>query len=79
MSTTSNDGTWIEGGQRFRYEGRVIRTLATGKIKVAYGDDRLRELRAARESASASPNVSAPPWKQMLGGLFMARERALER
>ena len=35
---------WIENGQRFRYDGYVIRSLKPAKLKVAYGDERLREL-----------------------------------
>lgn len=78
MNVNPIEGTWIEGGQRFRYEGRVIRTLATGKIKLAYGDDRLRELREARDREAAAPSESSASWKNLFGGLLVTRERALE-
>lgn len=39
---------WIEHGQRFRLEGSVIRSLKPAKIKLAYGDERLREIREER-------------------------------
>jgi hypothetical protein len=49
---------WNEGGQRFTYEGRCIRTLKKGQLKMAYGDERLREIRRQREPVvSASPGL----------------------
>jgi hypothetical protein len=42
---------WIENGQRFRYEGYVIRSQKPAKLRVAYGDERLRELAEYRADA----------------------------
>ena len=46
---------WNEGGQRFTYEGACIRTLKPGILKLAYGDERLREIREQRESEKHAP------------------------
>jgi hypothetical protein len=46
---------WNEGGQRFTYEGACIRTLKPGTLKLAYGDERLREIREQREGEKQAP------------------------
>ena len=58
---------WNEGGQRFTYEGRCIRTLKKGQLKMAYGDEWLREIRRHREAV-----VSAPPGllRRVISGLL---------
>jgi hypothetical protein len=46
---------WVENGQRFRYDGCVIRSQKPAKLKVAYGDERLRELAEYRASMEPEP------------------------
>ena len=46
-----SNNNWFEGGQRFRYQGSCIRTLKPAGSKLAYGDERLEELRAQRAAA----------------------------
>lgn len=47
-----NDQVWNEGGQRFIYQGSCIRTLKPSTLKMAYGDERLREIREGRAGAN---------------------------
>lgn len=63
-----NTKSWNEGGQRFFYEGTVIRTLKPGLMKMSYGDTRLREIRAERAAAEIAP----PPGRirRVLSGLL---------
>ena len=43
---------WFEGGQRFRYVGSRICSLKPAAIKLAYGDERLEQLREERAEAA---------------------------
>jgi hypothetical protein len=45
--------TWVEAGQPFVRDGLCIRTLKPGMLKLAYGDERLRVMKA--EQAAALP------------------------
>ena len=46
--------TWIEAQQPFIREGLCIRTLKHSRLKMAYGDERLRLLREAKLAAAPS-------------------------
>ncbi len=64
-----NDQVWNEGGQRFTYQGSCIRTLKPSTLKVAYGDERLREIREGRMDASPPPRGRV---RRILSGLSAA-------
>lgn len=67
---------WFEHGQRFRFDGSVIRTTAHGKLRLAYGDERLQQLRARREDRNDREEPTGR--LRRLLSLVATRDRATE-
>ena len=63
---------WIENGQRFRFEGTCIRSLKPAQLKLAYGDERLRQIR--EERAKSAP--SSGPARRLFSRMFQREARS---
>ena len=64
---------WIEHGQRFFHVGSQICTAKPARIKLAYGDRRLEELRARRRAADIEPTRGL---SRLISRIFASRQAA---